>query len=222
MTGCGCEVEIKDASQKKVLIVLLVINALMFLVELGFGWIAESTALIADSLDNLADAVVYGIGLYAVGRSMAHKANAALLSGYFQGALGVLIVLDIVRRVWMGSEPESELMMIIGSVALVANVICLLLIQKHRRGEVHMRASWIFSANDVIANLGVIVAGILVMWLDKRWPDIVIGSVISILILRGAFRILSDARQELANDNTKCNSDTGSQQTNSCTSNKET
>ena len=201
MTGCGCEVEIKDASQKKVLIVLLVINALMFLVELGFGWIAESTALIADSLDNLADAVVYGIGLYAVGRSMAHKANAALLSGYFQGALGVLIVLDIVRRVWMGSEPESELMMIIGSVALVANVICLLLIQKHRRGEVHMRASWIFSKNDVIANVGVIAAGGLVGMLGSRWPDILIGAIVAMVILRGARSIVVDARKTLADNN---------------------
>lgn len=200
MTGCGCEVEIKDASQKRVLVVLLVINALMFVVELGFGWIAESTALIADSLDNLADAVVYGIGLYAVGRSMVHKANAALLSGYFQAALGVLIVLDIGRRVWMGSEPASELMIIVGFAALVANVICLLLMQKHRNGEVHMRASWIFSKNDVIANIGVMTAGGLVAMLGSRWPDIVIGIIVATVILRGARTIVVDAKKTLADN----------------------
>ena len=200
MTGCGCEVEIKDASQKRVLVVLLVINALMFVVELGFGWIAESTALIADSLDNLADAVVYGIGLYAVGRSMVHKANAALLSGYFQAALGVLIVLDIGRRVWMGSEPTSELMIIVGFAALVANVICLLLMQKHRNGEVHMRASWIFSKNDVIANIGVMTAGGLVAMLGSRWPDIVIGIIVATVILRGARTIVVDAKKTLADN----------------------
>lgn len=200
MTGCGCEVEIKDASQKRVLVVLLVINALMFVVELGFGWIAESTALIADSLDNLADAVVYGIGLYAVGRSMVHKANAALLSGYFQAALGVLIVLDIGRRVWVGSEPTSELMIIVGFAALVANVICLLLMQKHRNGEVHMRASWIFSKNDVIANIGVMTAGGLVAMLGSRWPDIVIGIIVATVILRGARTIVVDAKKTLADN----------------------
>lgn len=191
----------------------------MFIFEIGFGWVSQSTALIADSLDMLADAIVYAIALYAVGKSIKHKANAALISGYFQLALGTLIILNIIQRLYGISEPHSWFMISVDSVALVANVICLFIIRKQNSGEIHMRASWIFSANDVIANLGVIVAGILVMWLEERWPDIVIGSVISVLILRGAFRILSDAKQELANDNTKCNSDTGSQQTNSGTSN---
>jgi cation diffusion facilitator family transporter len=212
MSGCGCEVEIKDNEQKYVLYWLLAINSTMFVFEIGFGWASQSTALIADSLDMLADAIVYAIALYAVGKSIKHKANAALISGYFQLALGILIILDIIRRLYGISEPHSWFMISVGSVALVANVICLFIIRKQNSGEVHMRASWIFSANDVLANLGVIVAGILVMWLEQRWPDIVIGSVISILILRGAFLIISDAKQELAN---------GSEQTNSCSSNKE-
>jgi len=204
MTDCGCEVDIKDASQRNVLVALLMINALMFVVELGFGWVAESTALIADSLDMLADAVVYGIGLYAVGRSMKHKANAALLSGYFQGALGLLIVFDIARRVWMGSEPRSELMIIVGFAALVANVICLLLMQKHRNGEVHMRASWIFSKNDVIANIGVMTAGGLVAMSGSRWPDILIGLIVATVILRGARSIVVDAKKTLADSSVGC------------------
>ena len=197
MSDCGCNVEIKDQSQKSVLYWLLAINASMFVIEISFGWFAESTALIADSLDMFADAVVYGIGLYVVGRAAQSKAKAALISGYFQAMLGLLILIDIVRRIIQGSEPLSEFMMVIGLIALAANVICLSLIHKHKDGEVHMRASWIFSANDVIANIGVIISGVLVWWLDQRWPDIIIGIVIAFVILRGARLILQDAKNEL-------------------------
>lgn len=199
MSGCGCDVEVKDASQKAVLFWLLGINAVMFFVEMSVGIIADSTALIADSLDMLADAVVYGIGLYAIGKSILHKANAAKISGYFQLILGVMILLDIVRRSVLGSEPESLLMMGMGSVALIANVACLMIIRNHKNDEVHMRASWIFSANDVIANTGVIIAGALVWWLNIRWPDLLIGTVVAVIVIRGAFMILKDAKQEIAN-----------------------
>ncbi|AYA66442.1 cation transporter [Alteromonas macleodii] len=196
MSGCGCEVEIKDQSQRQVLYWLLGINATMFVIEMGIGLFADSTALIADSLDMLADAVVYGIALYAIGKSLLHKANAARISGFFQMALGLLIIIDIVRRSIYGSEPVSGLMMAMGAVALVANVICLVIIRKQKNEEVHMRASWIFSANDVIANLGVIFAGVLVFWLDSRWPDLVIGVIVSCVVLRGAKMILEDAKNE--------------------------
>ncbi len=198
MSGCGCEVELKDAKQKHVLYWLLGINAVMFCVEITVGLYANSTALIADSMDMLADAIVYGIALYAVSRSLKHKDNAALISGYFQLTLGILVIFDIVRRLGEG-EPHSWFMIGFGFVALIANVICLVLIRMQSNGEVHMRASWIFSANDVIANLGVIAAGVLVMLLDSRWPDIVIGSVIATLILRGAYLIITDAKKELSN-----------------------
>jgi len=197
MSGCGCDVEIKDASQKRVLYWLLGINAVMFFVEMTVGIFADSTALIADSLDMLADAIVYGIGIYAVGKSLLHKANAAQISGYFQLMLGVIILIDITRRLFLGSEPVSSLMIGMGFIALIANVACLVIIRNHKNDEVHMRASWIFSANDVIANMGVIIAGILVVWLDSRIPDLVIGCIVSIVVLRGAWLILKDAKQEL-------------------------
>ncbi len=210
MSGCGCEVTINDKSQKRVLYWLLAINAAMFIIELTVGLLADSTALIADSMDMLADAVVYAIGIYAVGKSIIHKANAAKVSGYFQLMLGVIILIDIIRRFIMGSEPVSYLMMGMGAVALVANVICLLIIRKHKDGDVNMRASWIFSANDVIANMGVIAAGVLVQWLDSRLPDLIIGMVVSIVVLRGAWMILKDAKQEL-NENQNAKSLSGGQ-----------
>lgn len=196
--GCECEVEVKDASQASVLKILLVINATMFLVESTTGIIAQSTGLIADSLDMFADAAVYGIGLYAVGRSAAHKAKAAFGSGVFQCLLGVGVVLEVIRRFVEGSEPLSPLMIAIGGLALVANLSCLALLSKHREGEVHMRASWIFSTNDVLANLGVIIAGVLVAYFESPLPDLIIGSIVSALVLRGGIRIITDARHALA------------------------
>ena len=196
MSGCGCEVEIKDKSESRILIILLLINGLMFFVEFGVGWWAESTALIADAMDMLADAMVYGVGLYAVGKSVAAKVQAASLSGWLQLGLGLLVLVDIVRRFVYGSEPISMLMMTMGLVALIANVICLILISKHRDGEVHMRASWIFSKNDVIANVGVIVAGVLVATTASRIPDLVIGVIVAVVVIRGGILILSDARKE--------------------------
>jgi cation diffusion facilitator family transporter len=197
-------VESKNREQSKVLWILLAINGVMFLVELTVGWIAQSTGLIADSLDMLADATVYGIGLYAVGRSLRHKARAALASGWAQGLLGLLILVDIGRRALFGSEPVSILMMGMGILALAANTWCLVLIQKHREGEVHMRASWIFSKNDVIANSGVILGGALVWLTGSRWPDLVIGTLIALVVLRGALHIIADARSELSAASPSC------------------
>lgn len=198
MAGCGCEVEIKDREQSRVLVILLAINAVMFVVELVFGVLSQSTALIADSLDMLADATVYAIGLYAVGKAAIKKVNAAHLSGIFQMLLGVSVLIDVLRRWFYGSEPESFLMLVVGAVALVANIICVILISKHREGEVHMRASWIFSKNDVIANIGIIIAGALVYFMDSRYPDLIIGLLITLLVLRGGVLIVKDARQEKA------------------------
>lgn len=135
-----------------------------------------------------------------MGKTIILKANAAKISGYFQLILGLIILFDIARRSILGSDPESLLMMGMGFVALIANVICLLIIRKQKSGEVHMRASWIFSANDVIANMGVILAGVTVYLFDTRWPDLVIGLIVSIIVLRGAISILKDAKQELRNN----------------------
>jgi len=196
MGDCGCEIEAKNREENKVLIILLSINAFMFVVEVTFGILSESTALIADSLDMLADATVYGIGLYAVGKKMHVKITAAYVSGVFQILLGASVAVDILRRLILGSDPESILMISIGIVALIANTICLMFISKHKEGEVHMRASWIFSKNDVIANLGIIIGGSLVYFLDTRIPDLIVGIVITLIVIRGGIYIVKDATNE--------------------------
>ncbi len=196
MPDCHCEC--KDAANKlerRTLWTLLVINGVMFVAEAVAGWWGESTGLLADSLDMFADASVYGMALYAVGRSRRLQASAATASGVLQIALGLCALFEVVRRFLYGSEPGSTLMIAVGALALIANVTCLMLISKHRDGGVHMRASWIFSANDVIANLGVIISGILVMSLGSRLPDLIIGAVISAVVLRGGVQILREARE---------------------------
>lgn len=198
MSDCRCELEAKNREQQKALRWLLAINGFMFVAEFTAGLLSQSTALVADSLDMFADAAVYSVGLYAVGKAALHKARAASISGVLQILLALFALGEVIRRFLMGSEPEPAYMMLVGLVALIANVTCLAIIAKHRRGEVHMRASWIFSTNDVIANLGVIAGGALVYYLDSRFPDLVIGFIVGIIVLRGGIQIMKEAREAKA------------------------
>jgi Co/Zn/Cd efflux system component len=182
------------AREQATLKLLLAINAAMFFVELAVGWLAQSAGLIADSLDMFADAAVYGVSLYAVGKVASAQVRAARLSGYLQLMLALGALLEVARRFFAGSQPEAPAMMAIAFLALAANIACMALISKHREGGVHMRASWIFSTNDVIANLGVILAGALVAWTGSAAPDLVVGTIIALVVLLGALRILRLSR----------------------------
>lgn len=181
---------IEETAERRTLFTLLAINAAMFVAEGVAGWVVESTGLLADSLDMLADAMVYGLGLYAVGKGASHKLRAAHASGYLQLALALGALFEVGRRFLFGSDPEPLWMLAVASVALVANVACLVLIARHHEGGAHMKASYIFSANDVIANGGVIAAGALVGVTGSRYPDLVIGAIIGAVVLSGAVRIL--------------------------------
>jgi Co/Zn/Cd efflux system component len=195
MADCGCDADVAARLERRTLLALLGINATMFVVEAAAGWFAESTGLVADSLDMLADASVYGVSLWAVGRSSRLQSTAASASGFIQIALGAGVLIEVARRYWYGSEPASLLMITVGTLAFAANVMCLLLLAKHRDGGVHMRASWIFSTNDVIANIGVVASGALVAFTGSPLPDLVVGSLISALVIRGGVRILRVARR---------------------------
>jgi Co/Zn/Cd efflux system component len=168
---------------------LLLINGIMFVCELGLGVYAESMGLVSDSLDMLADASVYGISLFAVGKSMSLKKKSARMNGTFQLVLGTGILIETIRRFIAGSEPEPSYMILVSFVALVANVYCLALLAKHKNGEIHMQASYICSSTDVIANAGVVLAGILVFLTKTQYPDLVIGTIISFIVMKGAYTI---------------------------------
>lgn len=190
--------EARSREERRTLRLLLAINAAMFAVEAGAGLLARSSALLADSLDMFADAAVYGVSLWAVGRAAAAKVSAARLSGVLQVLLALFVVGETLRRALAGGEPRSALMMGVGLVALAANAACLSLLWRHRAGEVHMRASFIFSANDVVANLAVVLAGLLVRLTGSPLPDLVTGLGIAALVLAGGVRILREARSEAA------------------------
>ena len=194
MADCGCGLEVKSAAQASVLRIVLAINGAMFVAELGSGILAESTALIADSFDMLADAAVYAVSLYTVSRSDLARASAARLSGYLQIGLGVFAFSEVARRAISGSNPDPVFMIAVSTIALVANVACLRLIAAHRDGGVHMRASFIFSRNDVIANCAVILSGIFVSLSGWSFWDLFSGAGIGILVFWGGVRILSEAR----------------------------
>ncbi len=197
--GCACESADVERLERATLWTLLAINAAMFVVEAAAGWWSESTGLLADSLDMFADAIVYGTALFAVGKSGRRKSWAATGSGIVQIALGIGVIVEVARRFQYGSDPISALMMSIGAAALIANVTCLLLLAKHRQGEIHMRASWIFSTNDVVANLGVIASGALVMFFGNRYPDLLVGGIISAVVIYGGVRILRQVKEAQAN-----------------------
>ncbi len=178
------------AAEARVLKQLLAINAAMFVVELGLGFAAQSTGLIADSLDMLADATVYGLSLFAVGRGLSAQRRAAKLAGASELVLALLALVEVGRRAVMGSEPVEGLMIGVALLALVANLSCVALLARHRHGGIHLKASWIFSTNDALANLGVVVAGVLVGVTGAAWPDLIIGTLVALFVAWGAIRIL--------------------------------
>ena len=182
----------ENASQKKLLWTVLGINFAFFLIEITSGIISRSIGLIADSLDMLADSFVYGISLFAVGGTLTRKKRIAKLAGYFQITLALVGFVEVLRR-FFGAEklPDFSTMIIVSMFALIANGICLYILQKSKSKEdAHMKASMIFTSNDVIINLGVIIAGLLVHWLNSSKPDLIIGTIVFVLVIQGAFRIL--------------------------------
>lgn len=182
--------------QRRVLIIVLVINALMFLAEFGAGLVARSSALQADAVDMLGDAVVYGLSLFALGRGRRWEAGAALAKGGLILLFFVVIVVDIALKLAHGVPPSTRLMLIFGSLALVANLACLALLWRFRNLNVNMSSTFECSRNDVMANAGVLVAAGAVMALGAGWPDIVVGLVIALLFLRSAVRVIRGAWPE--------------------------
>jgi Co/Zn/Cd efflux system component len=180
-----------DNIQSKLLWTVLIINFGFFIIEISTGIISNSMGLVADSLDMLADSLVYGMSLWAVGSTVLRKKKVARLSGYFQLSLAILGIFEVIRR-FIGFEemPDYRIMISVSFFALIANAICLYLLQKSKSKEAHMKASMIFTSNDVIINTGVILAGFLVLVTESKYPDLIIGGIVFLIVVRGAFRIL--------------------------------
>ncbi len=184
-----------DSIQRKTLWMVLGINAGFFVLELIAGLIAGSMGLVADSLDMLADSLVYGLALMAVGGTVLRKKQVARFSGYLQMSLAILGIAEVIRRfIFSDNAPDYQMMILVSVLALMGNAASLWLLQKSRSRDAHMMASMIFTANDVIMNIGVIAAASLVFITGSGIPDLLIGAFVFIVVVRGALRILKLAR----------------------------
>ncbi|MDH4263107.1 MAG: cation transporter [Spirochaetia bacterium] len=180
-----------DQTDKKLLWTVLVINFSFFLIEAFSGFIGKSMGLVADSVDMLADALVYALALYAMSGTIQIKKRIARLSGIFQVTLAIAGFIEVIRRFTDSNDvPDSIMMMGISILALMANSASLIILNKSKSNEVHIQSSQIFTSNDVIANIGVIIAGVMVFFWKSKLPDLVVGLFVFSFVLRGAYRIL--------------------------------
>jgi Co/Zn/Cd efflux system component len=169
----------------------------MFGLEVVIGLLAGSTALLADSLDMLGDALVYGFSLYVVGRSMRWRAAAALLKGVIMAGFGLMVLAQVGYRIASPEVPDFQLMGITGVLALAANVTCLLLLTRHRNDDLNMSSTWICSRNDIIANVSVLVASVAVFATGSMWPDLAVGLLITVVFMRSSVYVVRQAVAEL-------------------------
>ncbi len=179
--------------QRRVLVIVMAVNIVMFAAEFGFGLVARSSAMMADSVDMLGDAIVYGLSLYALGQGERWQAGAALAKGGLILAFGIGILIETGFKIAEGVTPSSTIMLAVTAVALAANLACLALLWRFRHLNVNMASTFECSRNDVIANVGVLAAAALVAWTNKGWPDVLAGAVIAILFLRSAAHVLRAA-----------------------------
>ena len=195
----GVELErlARQAEQRRVLVIVLVINLAMFFAEFGAGLVAGSAALMADATDMLADAFVFGLSLYAVARSDRWKAGVAAFKGALILVLGLGILVNVAIKIQSGVPPSSSLMLIFGGAALVANFVSVALLWRFRAQDVNMASTFECSRNDVISNIGVLIAAGLVAATSSPWPDIVIGLAMAAIVLRSAVRVLGDSVPQL-------------------------
>lgn len=179
--------------QRRVLIIVMLINFIMFGVEFGGGLAAGSSALMADSVDMFGDAVVYALSLYALNRGARWEAGAALAKGAIILVFGFAVIAEIADKVVNGVPPSSQLMLIFGAIALGANLTCLSLLWRFRKLNVNMSSTFECSRNDVFSNIGVLGAAGLVGLTGSAWPDVAVGMIIASLFLRSAWRVLAEA-----------------------------
>lgn len=192
------ELEALRLRHERVLVAVLGVNAGMFCVEFGAGLVSGSTALLADSLDMLGDSLVYGFGLFVLRRSRAWRARAALAKGLVMAAFGLGVLVEAALSLHAGVPPLVPAMAAIGTLALLANSVCFLLLWRHRSDDINLRSTWLCSRNDLIANGAVLVGAALVAWSGSLWPDVIVGAAIATLFLRTASSVLRESFTELS------------------------
>ena len=194
----ACAVEALHGRQSTTLKFVLGANAAMFVVELTAGIVAASIALVADSLDMLGDALVYGFSLYVVARGPLWKARAALAKAVVMGLFGLFVLGQLIYKLINPQPPSFEMMGAFGALALAVNAACFAALWRHRGEDINMRSVWLCSRNDLVANVAVLIAAAAVWATASAWPDIIVGALICALFLRSALGVSREAREELA------------------------
>ncbi len=194
----SCEITALVNKHRKVLQVVLVINALMFIVEGIAGALAHSTSLMADALDMFGDALVYGLSIYVITESSRKQVKASMVKGIFMLFFAAVVLSEAAYKILYPVVPDASTIGIIGSIALLANLVCFYMLFTHREDNLNMSSTWLCSRNDLIANVGVLCAGYLTYLLTSRWPDIIIGVLIAGLFLKSSIYVLRQARYEMS------------------------
>lgn len=187
----------ENGALKRVLWLVFLINLTLFLVELVAGWRYQSTALLADSLDMFSDAFIYGVSLLVLTKSARVKAHVSLVKGVIMTVLALYVVYELVMRVLQPTLPDGQVVTLVGFLALIGNAVCFWLLFRHRSGDINIQSAWVCSRNDMTANVGVIIAGALVVYTGDSWPDVVIGGLIAVLVLGASFKVITDSLREL-------------------------
>jgi len=193
----ACQIEALRNRQRSTLKIVLSINAVMFAVELVAGLLAGSVSLVADSLDMLGDALVYGFSLYVVARGTRMKAIAALFKGLVMALFGLFVFGQALYKIVFPEVPVFETMGAIGMMALAANGLCLALLWRHRADDINMSSVWLCSRNDIVANVSVLFAAFAVWLTGSGWPDILVGLALAMLFIRSALFVLRESVAEL-------------------------
>ena len=204
MSDACCQLE-KDLStlqgpKRKILWIVLILNLIMFFVEALAGWLAQSNALMADALDMLGDAAIYGFSLFVINLAPIWRTRSGILKAIIMSLFALGILGSTIYRVVHHVMPIASAMGIVGSLALLTNLLCAYLLLRFRDDDINMRSAWLCTRNDVLANLGVLAAAWGVAWTDSHWPDLAVGVIIAGLILQSSFGIFKDARLELKNN----------------------
>ncbi|MFN8370386.1 MAG: cation diffusion facilitator family transporter [Bacteriovoracaceae bacterium] len=189
----GEELQKLAINQSKVLKIALVINLTMFFVEIIYGFLANSTSLMADSLDMLGDAFVYGVSIYAIQKGVRWTNGISLLKGILMTLFGLVVVGEAFYRFFNPNFPTAETMGIVATIALIANIICAVLLLRHRNDDINMRSTWLCSRNDAIANVGIILAAFSVAYFKSKYPDLILGIVIAILVLKSSYTVIRES-----------------------------
>jgi Co/Zn/Cd efflux system component len=201
--SCGCKNQtealesVANDRRRTILWTVLAINGVLFAGEFGAAIWADSSALLADSADNLGDMLTYAISIAVVGGALHHRARAARVKGFIQVAFGLAIAAEIARKLIMGFDPVAPIIVIAASLALIGNLACLVLLTAQRNHDINMKSVWLCSRNDVIGNLAVIASAVLVWGTGMGWLDLAVGAALAILFLDTGFRVIAESQRTI-------------------------